>query len=130
MANDLRLRQPNGVAWDSTASRWVVVSFDRFVGEVAAMPTSGATRQILHRSIHGNFDGVEVMPGGAILYASWADSSVHVLRGTDDRQLVREVPEPADIGVDTRRWRLAIPLSTLGRVQLWKLDAAVVGRRR
>jgi len=129
VANDLRLRQPNGVTWDSSAGRWVTVSFDPFVGEVATMPRTGATRQVIHSSVLGNYDGVEAMPGGAILYTSWKDSSVHVLRGRDDRQLVREVPEPADIGVDTRRWRLAIPLSTLGRVQLWKLDAAVVGQR-
>jgi sugar lactone lactonase YvrE len=129
VANSLELRQPNGVWWDSTGGRWIVVSFDPFEGEVAAMPRTGATRQILHRSPSGHFDGLAVMPGGAILYTSWADSSVHVLRGADDRQLVREVPEAADIGIDTRRWRLAIPLATLGRVQLWALDPAVVGRR-
>src|SRR5205085_1828525 len=105
VANDLALRMPNGIAWDSTGNRWIVVSFDPFVGEVAAMPKDGATRQVLHRSVQGHFDGVEVMPGGAILYTSWADSSIHVLRGTNDTQLVREVPEPADIGIDTRRWR-------------------------
>ena len=48
----------------------------------------------------------------------------------DKGEVALTLPEgPADIGVDTRRWRLAIPLPTLGRVQLWKLDAAVVGRR-
>jgi sugar lactone lactonase YvrE len=129
VANSLDLRQPNGVTWDASAKRWVVVSFDPFAGEVATMDASGSARRVIHQSKSGNFDGVEAMPGGAILYTSWADSSVHVLRGADDRQLVREVPEPADIGVDTRRWRLAIPLSTLGRVQLWALDSSVVGRR-
>jgi sugar lactone lactonase YvrE len=130
VANSLALRQPNGITWDSTGNRWIVVSFDPFEGEVAAMPKDGAGREVLHRSAQGNFDGVEVMPGGAILYTSWADSSVHVLRGTHDERLVSEVPVPADIGIDTRRWRLAIPMSTLGRVQLWKLDASVVGSRR
>jgi sugar lactone lactonase YvrE len=129
VANSLDLRQPNGVTWDAAAKRWVVVSFDPFAGEVATMDAAGPARRVIHQSKSGNFDGVEAMPGGAILYTSWADSSVHVLRGADDRQLVREVPEPADIGVDTRRWRLAIPLSTLGRVQLWALDSSVVGRR-
>jgi hypothetical protein len=129
VASGLALRQPNGVAWDSVGGRWVVVSFDPFAGEVAAMPRAGATRAVLRRSAQGHFDGVEALPSGAILYTSWADSSVHVLRDTTDRQLVREVPEPADIGVDTRRWHLAIPLSTLGRVQLWALQPSVVARR-
>jgi sugar lactone lactonase YvrE len=125
------LRRPNGITWDSTGKRWIVVSFDPFQGEVAAIAPGERGRQVLRRGL-GKLDGVEVLPSGAILFASWADSSVHALANGRDRQLVREVPEPADIGVDTRRGRLAIPLSTLGRVQLWSLGrlgqpAPVVG---
>ena len=127
-AEGLQLRQPNGVTWDAAGRRWVVVSFDTFVGEVAAMPADMTSRQVLHRSKLGRFDGVEVLPNGTILYTSWADSSVHALAGARDRRVVREVQEPADIGLDTRRGVLAIPLSTLGRVQLWKLGPNVVGR--
>jgi hypothetical protein len=36
--------------------------------------------------------------------------------------VVRELPVAADIGLDTRRQRLAIPLSMLGRVQLWDVS--------
>jgi sugar lactone lactonase YvrE len=128
MASGLALRQPNGITWDSAGGRWIVVSFDAFVGEVAAMPKDGGARQVLHRSTLGRFDGVEIVPGGAVLYTSWADSSVHVLRGASDERLVREVPEAADIGYDTRRRVLAIPLSTLGRVQLWTLRLGGTGR--
>jgi hypothetical protein len=120
MAAGAALRQPNGITWDSAGARWIVVSFDPFVGEVAAMPRDGGARQLLLTG-PGKLDGVEVLPDGAILYASWADSSVHILRGGADRQLVRGVMEAADIGIDTRRGILAIPLSTLGRVQLWRL---------
>lgn len=127
MASGLALRQPNGIAWDSAGRRWIVVSFDPFVGEVAAFPADGGARQVLHRSTRGRFDGLVVLPNGAALYTSWMDSSVHVLRGTDDRQLVREVPEAADLGLDTQRRRLAIPLATLGRVQLWALEPSVTG---
>jgi sugar lactone lactonase YvrE len=125
-AEGLALRQPNGVAWDPAGKRWVVVSFDTFVGEVAAMPAEGGARQVLHRSKLGRFDGVEVLPDGTILYAAWQDSSVHALAAGRDRRIVREVQEPADIGLDTRRGILAIPLSTLGRVQLWKLGPNVM----
>ena len=92
------------------------------------MPEHGDARQVLWRSAHGNFDGVEALPNGAILYASWQDSSVHVLERGRDRQLVHQVPEPADIGLDTRRNRLAIPLATLGQVQIWELGR--LGRAR
>jgi sugar lactone lactonase YvrE len=126
-AEGLALRQPNGVTWDAAGKRWVVVSFDTFVGEVAAMPATGGERRVLHRSKLGRFDGVEALRDGTILYTSWVDSSVHALTGARDRRIVREVQEAADIGLDTRRGILAIPLATLGRVQLWKLGPDVTG---
>jgi hypothetical protein len=90
------------------------------------MPATGAGRTVL-RTGTGRLDGVELLPDGAILFASWADSSIHLLENGKERQIVRQVPEPADIGVDTRRNRVAIPLSTLGRVQIWSLGTT--GRR-
>jgi sugar lactone lactonase YvrE len=118
VAEGLSLRQPNGIAWDSAGRRWIVVSFVPFVGEVAALDASG--RRVLGTGT-GRLDGVEVLRDGSILFTSWADSSLHRLRGGRDERIVREVPDAADIGVDTRRNRVAIPLSTLGRVQLWQL---------
>jgi hypothetical protein len=66
---------------------------------------------------------VEVLRDGTILFSSWADSSIHALRDGHDQPIIREVPVAADIGVDTRRQRLAIPLSMLGRVQLWDIGS-------
>jgi SMP-30/Gluconolaconase/LRE-like region. len=115
------LRRPNGVTWDNTAKRWVVVSFDPFVGEVATFPADMSSRTVIRRGT-GQLDGVAVLPNGTILFSSWADSSIHALSGGRDVQIVREVPVPADIGIDTRRMHLAIPLSMLGRVQLWDVS--------
>jgi sugar lactone lactonase YvrE len=127
MAGGPQLKQPNGMTWDAAGKRWIVVSFEPYHGEVAAIPPAGGRRMSLWKSAHGNLDGVEVLPNGAILFASWADSSIHVLERGVDRQLIREVPEAADIGIDTRRNRLAIPLASLDRVQLWNLGS--LGRR-
>ena len=91
-------------------------------------PTGGATPQRL-RSGKGQLDGVEVLADGAIVFTSWADSSVHLLADGVDRPLIRQVPVAADIGIDTKRNRLAVPLSQLGAVQLWSLGG-VVGRGR
>jgi hypothetical protein len=113
--------QPNGIAWDATHKRWVVVSFDPFRLEIKSLDEADSMRSLLSRDRQGRLDGVEVLPSGAILYASWADSSLHLLTDGRDRQVLREVPAPADIGVDTRRRRVAIPLPTLGWVQLWSL---------
>jgi hypothetical protein len=115
-----RLRRPNGITWDAARARWIVVSFDPFVGEVASMPADMSSRTVV-RSGTGQLDGVEVLRDGTILFSSWADSSIHALRDGRDRLIIRDVPVAADIGVDTRRQRLAIPLSMLGRVQLWDI---------
>ena len=69
----------------------------------------------------GRLDGVEVLANGDILFTSWIDSSLRVLDASGEKAVLRQIPEPADIGIDTRRRRVAIPLSTLGQVQIWTL---------
>ena len=117
------LHQPNGVTWDSARKRWIVLSFDRLKGQIAEMPLDMRTRKVLWQSeVVTQLDGVEMLPNGGIMFSSWTDSSIHVLSNGKDRKIIRAVPVPADIGVDTRRHRLAIPLSNLGRVQLWDIS--------
>jgi sugar lactone lactonase YvrE len=116
--------QPNGIAWDGAQRRWIVVSFDQFRWNVSAIQ-GDSIRPLLAREKQGKLDGVEVLPSGGILYSSWADSSLHLLEGGRDRQVIREVVAPADIGYDPRRQRVMIPLPTLGWVQLWALADSV-----
>lgn len=119
-----QLHQPNGITWDSAGKRWIVLSFDALQGEIAELPLDMSTRKLIFQSTRTTeLDGVEMLPDGAIMFTSWADSSIHVLSGGKDRRIIREVPVPADIGVDTRRHRLAIPMSMLGRVQLWDISS-------
>lgn len=117
------LRQPNGIAWDSAGGRWLLVSFDRFAGDVSTIPAGPtASRSILRRG-KGQLDGVEPLGDGGILFSSWSDSSIHVLRNGTDTRVIREVPEPADIGLDTRRNRVLIPLTVAGQVQVWSIES-------
>ncbi len=69
----------------------------------------------------GKWDGVEVLDHNRILVSSWSDSSVHILQpdGRETAHRIHPVPEPADIGVDTRRNQVAIPVSVMGRVEIW-----------
>lgn len=117
------LHQPNGITWDAKGNRWIVLSFDRLDGQVAEMPLDMRTRKVIREStVSTQLDGVEMLPSGAIMFTSWADSAIHVLSGNSERKIIRAVPVPADIGVDTKRHHLAIPLSNLGRVQLWDIS--------
>lgn len=123
------LRRPNGITWDPVGKRWIVVSFDPFVGEIATFTDGDSLRRVI-RTGSGKLDGVEVLrPSGAIVFSSWADSSVHILENGRERKLIRQVPVPADIGIDTRRNRVAIPMTNIGWVQLWSLgDSISAGR--
>jgi sugar lactone lactonase YvrE len=116
------LDRPNGITWDAHANRWLVVSFDPFASQLYAMRENDSTRVVL-ASGKGRFDGVEVLGTDTILFSCWNDSSIHLLAGTRDRQIVRNLPQPADIGLDTRRHRVAIPVAALDRVELWALPA-------
>jgi len=113
-----QLGRPNGIAWDARGNRWLMVSFAPFGSAMTAL--SGDARQVLVDG-PGKFDGVEALADGRVLYTCWNDSSVHVFQNGSDRRLIRNLPTPADIGVDTRRARVAVPLSAAGRVEVWSL---------
>lgn len=123
IAEGPHLYEPNGVVWDSTSQKWLVVSFNRFRGEIATMSAASDSARHVVRRGKGQLDGVEVTPGGRTVFSSWADSSIHVLLDGRDVRVIRQVPEPADIGLDTRRRRVLIPLTVLGQVQVWELAA-------
>ena len=69
----------------------------------------------------GNFDGIEVV-GNRIIVASQMDTSLHfMVDGVDS--LVVELPgKPADIGIDTKRNRVAVPYVSLNRVDIIPLE--------
>ena len=116
------LGRPNGVTYDSTSKRWLVASFDTFHSEVYALHPSDSTRITLAQG-KGRFDGLEAIGGGRFLVSCWQDSSVHLFSGGKDRQIVRHLASPADIGIDTKRWRLAVPAGN-NRVEFWDLAGA------
>ena len=72
----------------------------------------------------GQWDGVEVLADGRIIASSWADSTVDVIVGGKIERLISGVPSPADIGVDTKRQRVLIPVFTQNRVEVWQLPQA------
>jgi sugar lactone lactonase YvrE len=111
---------PNGITWDARAKRWLVVTFDPFASEVTSIGPDGARTRLA--SGIGRFDGVEVMGDGRILVSAWVDSSIHVFADGKDERIIRQLSQPADIGLDTRRNRVAIPLGMVDRVQFWEIS--------
>lgn len=114
------LGRPNGITWDAKNRRLLVASFDPFHSQVYAISLPDAKRSVLADG-KGKFDGLEILPDGRAIVASWQDSAVLVLDGKKLTRLTTEVWQPADIGVDTRRNRIAIPSTIMDRVELWQL---------
>jgi sugar lactone lactonase YvrE len=120
VARGKELKLPNGITWDPAGRRWLVVSFDPFRSEVYAMKPGESSHATLYRGT-GRFDGIERLGDGRLLVTSWSDSSLHVIHGSSDQRVIRDLWQPADLGVDTRRQRVAIPLVLQGRVEIWEL---------
>ena len=116
------LDRPNGITWDRAGERFIVVPYSQ--GDVILAWRPGTTvLDTVGRSTGGRFDGVEVLGAGRVLVASQRDSSLHLFAGGSGRAIIRTTGAPADIGVDTRRNRVAVPYIALNRVDIWQLPA-------
>ena len=62
-----------------------------------------------------------MLGAGRVLVASQADSSLHLFETGRGRAVIRTGGRPADIGIDTRRRRVAVPFIALNRVEIWAL---------
>jgi sugar lactone lactonase YvrE len=109
---------PNGITWDAGSGRFLLASWSEGTA-VYSWDGTGALVPVGDSTGGGN-DGIEVLPGG-VLYASQPDSSLHLIEGTVTRRVLRLPGEPADIGVDKRRGRVAVPYVSLNRVDIWPL---------
>ena len=128
IASGPALHRPNGITWDSSGRRLVVVSFDPFHSQVYALKPGDTTRTILGEGI-GQFDGVEPFGDGRWLVTSWADSSIHVIGpGGRDERMIRDLWAPADLGVDTKRHRIGVPVGMKDRVEFYQLSEQVAAR--
>jgi sugar lactone lactonase YvrE len=114
-----QLNGPNGITWDAGNNRLLIAPF---AGSDILSWRSGEQAASSVATGPGEFDGIEVLADGRVLVSSWADSTVHVIDTSGTvRPLVTGVPAPADIGFDTRRNRVAVPLFMDDRVELWEI---------
>lgn len=116
---DTLLGQPNGITWDEGGARFLIGPWGGRQQLRAWDPVTNEVTQIAD-SDGAFFDGIEFV-SGRVVVASQADSSLHVVAGETTHQLVRVPGRPADIGVDTRRGRVAVPYIALDRVDIWQL---------
>jgi sugar lactone lactonase YvrE len=116
---DSALGGPNGITWDAANRRFIVVPYGR--GNTIRAWTPGGALTDIGSSAGGKFDGIEVLSGGRVLVASQADTSLHIFVDARGTPVIHTGGPPADIAVDTRRNRVAVPIIALDRVEIWEL---------
>jgi sugar lactone lactonase YvrE len=108
---------PNGITWDPIRGYYIVASF---LGRHVLSWLPDSTPHVIATG-PGQFDGVEVLHDGRVLVTSWADSSLLVLQNGRLTPVITAAPEPAAIGIDTRRHRVAMPLVGRGVVEVFEV---------
>lgn len=114
------LHSPNGITWDSSGKRFIVVPSDSVPQILAWRP--GTSQPVIIGYGSGEYDGVEILTDRRLIISSWADSTV-TIRDGNVRTAIRALPSPADIGIDTRRMHIAVPLLTKDRVEILTIPA-------
>jgi sugar lactone lactonase YvrE len=112
------LGRPNGISWDQKNNRFIIASFG--AGSILAWNPESRTPTSIGTG-PGQFDGVEVVDN-TIWVSSWADSAVYRYRNGEGTNLIKGVPSPADIGYDSKRHRILIPVFTGNRVEIWTVE--------
>jgi hypothetical protein len=104
---------PNGIAWDAANGRFLM---NAFASTAFFSWKPGMAKPDSVGFGAGGGDGLELLADGRALYTSWADSSLGVFANGVSTTLMKGLPSPADIGVDTKRQRVAVPLFNDGKV--------------
>jgi hypothetical protein len=120
VVSDSALGSPNGITWDSANNRFIIVPYGGFKG-IRAWTPGASTMTVLGMSTGAKYDGVEVLSGGRVLVSSQADSSLHLFSGGEGHAIIHTLGPPADIAVDTKRNRVAVPVVGLNHVEIYEL---------
>jgi sugar lactone lactonase YvrE len=114
---DARLEGPNGVFWDARANHLLIASI---MGKNIYRWSDGGGLQV-QAAGPGGYDGVERLDDATILVSSQDLPGLMTLTASGLTALIPGVSDVADIGVDTRRRRVAIPRLDPNVVEIWQL---------
>lgn len=111
---------PNGILYDPERGGFWLAPWDG-TGDLRLWnPEDGSVRVVASSPPGSRLDGL-VIWDGALLAASQGDSAIHAVRGDLGGAIIPTRGRPADLGLDTRRGRLAIPTVALNDVEIWQL---------
>ncbi len=107
LIKDKTLGHPNGIAQGADGSVWVV-TFG--TGEIYQVDAKG--KKVSPQKLpKGQLDGIVVLDGGDVLVSSWEGASIFRGKpGGEWKAAIENLKSPADIGWDSKRKRVLIPL--------------------
>jgi sugar lactone lactonase YvrE len=110
------LNRPNGILVAPDGKVWV----NTFgAAEVFSLGPKGEKKDVMTLP-KGSLDGLVLLPGGDMLVSSWESSTVYRGKpGGEFQALVTDVKSPADVGFDSKRSRIMIPLFQADEIQVW-----------
>jgi len=108
LAKGTDLNNPNGITVLPDGSILVVAGNAKAEGYILS---PDGQRKGVRKMPAAQLDGVEPLPGGGYLVSSWATQTVYrVSRDGMAKAVVQNMKAPADIGYDSRRNRVLVPM--------------------
>lgn len=119
LIKDTKLSAPNGITAGEKGAVWVVTFGSGEIYEVDAKGKMSKNQKLPK----GQLDGIVILPGGDVLVSSWEGSEIFRGKpGGEWKPVVENVKSPADIGYDTKRHRVLIPVFQGNSVILQPLE--------
>lgn len=112
---------PNGITSDPASGRLIIAPWKGPLELVEWDPKDKSFTTLGKLDGGGRYDGVEVI-NGQIILASQEDTSLHIMTLGVDRRAISLPGRPADIGIDTKRNRVAVPYVALDQVDIFSLE--------
>ncbi|MEL7834514.1 hypothetical protein [Fodinibius sp. Rm-B-1B1-1] len=110
----------NGIMLDEANQRLVMAAWEDGKTFLTWQPSSN-TLDSAGTGLGGNYDGIEPISKNSFIVTSQADSTLQLIKNGSGQIFVNVPGKPADIGVDTKRNRVAVPYIALNRVDIWQL---------
>ncbi|MDT8340340.1 MAG: SMP-30/gluconolactonase/LRE family protein [Longimicrobiales bacterium] len=120
------LGSPNGIHWSAEEQAFWLAPWNLEDEIVRWDPATGALSRPLRTPGATRMDGMAWWQG-YLLVASQADSAIHAVSAGPSGPYIRTGGRPADLGLDTRRGRLAVPVVAMNQVEIWQLPTGGAG---
>ncbi len=119
LISDQALHWPSGLLADSDGV-WVVTLGANLFFHVNRQGGTGPASKLPK----GGLDGIVRLGDGSFLISSWEASAIYRgFPGQEFKEVISEIPSPADIGLDSKRNTLLIPILQKSAVQFVPLPA-------